>query len=82
MPYLLAGQAKAARQAGVEPYLIARELWVMNLSLLDLIGMILKATHDHGIILDAEWQTRLNTAYQGPWPAEVLGQQDPNRAVT
>jgi hypothetical protein len=81
VPYLLAGQVTAGRQAGVDLYGVGRELYVSNLSVLALIGMVVKALNDHGIVLDAEWLTRLNAAYAGPWPADLLNQIDPNREV-
>ena len=77
VPYLLAGQVAAGQQAGVDLYAVDRQLYVTNLSLLALIGMILKALNDKGVVLDAEWQTRLNAAYQGPWPANLLNQIRP-----
>jgi hypothetical protein len=79
VPHLLAGQVTAGEKAGVNLYAVARELYVTNLSLLALIGMITKALHDKGIVLDAEWQTRLNEAYNGPWPADLLNQVDPRQ---
>lgn len=78
VPYLLAGQVQAGGQVGVNIYAVARELYVINLSQLALIGMIIKALHDKGIVLDAEWQTRLAVAYDGPWPPDLLNQVDPN----
>lgn len=81
VPYLLAGQVKAGRQAGVDIYQISRELYVVNLSNLALIGMICKALHEKGVVLDAEWQTRLDAAYSGLWPAGMIAQVDPNKPV-
>ena len=78
VPYLLAGQTAAASSVGVNIYAVSRELYVVNLSLLDLIGMVVKALHDHGIVLDAEWATRLDAAYSGPWPADMLNQIPPS----
>lgn len=78
VPFLLAAQTSATQQIGVNIYGVARELYVQNLSLLALIGMITKALHDKGIVLDAEWQTRLNAAYApGPWPEDMLNQIPP-----
>lgn len=78
VPFLLAAQTSATQQIGVNIYGVARELYVQNLSLLALIGMITKALHDKGIVLDAEWQTRLAAAYApGPWPADMLNQIPP-----
>ncbi len=79
VPYLLSGQAKAGRAAGVDIYRVSREQYITNLSALALIGMVVKALHDKGIVLDGEWLTRLNNAYNGPWPADLLNQVDPDR---
>lgn len=77
VPYLLNAQTSATQQIGVNIYGVARELYVQNLSQLALIGMIIKALHDKGVVLDAEWLTRLNAAYVGPWPADMLNQIPP-----
>lgn len=78
VPYLLAGQTAAAQTVGVNIYGVARELYVTNLSVLAMLGMVIKALHDHGVVLDAEWQTRLDAAFAGPWPPDLLNQVDPN----
>lgn len=75
---LLPAQVTAARMIGTDIYKIQREMYVVNLSLLALIGVIAKALNDKGIVLDAEWQTRLNAAIDGTWPADILGQVDPD----
>lgn len=77
VPYLLAAQAGAAQTVGVNIYGVARELYVTNLSLLALIGMVIKVLNDKGVVLDAEWLTRLNTAYSGAWAANMLNQIPP-----
>jgi hypothetical protein len=77
VPYLIDAQTDAAQQIGVNIYGVARELYVTNLSLLALIGMITKALHDKGIVLDVEWQTRLNAAFTGNWPADLINQVPP-----
>lgn len=77
VPYLLAGQVAAARAVGVEPYYIDRQAWVMNLAVLDLIGMIVKALNDKAIVLDAEWLVRLNSAYAGVWDQNMIAQIQP-----
>lgn len=77
VPYLLAAQASATQVVGVNVYGIARELYVTNLSLLALIGMICKALNDKGVVLDGEWLTRLNAAYSGAWAADMLNQIPP-----
>lgn len=81
VPYLLAGQKTAAQKAGVNLYGIDRQAYVVNLSTLALIGMVIKALHDKGVVPDGEWLTRLNAAYDGPWPAGLLSQIDPNAPV-
>jgi hypothetical protein len=78
VPYLLAAQASATQQIGVNIYGVARELYVTNLSLLALIGMITRALHDKGVVTDGEWLDYLNAAYSpGPWPVDMLNQIPP-----
>lgn len=81
VPYLLQGQAKAGKTVGVNLYGLTHEAYIVNLSVLALIGMVVKALNDHGIVLDAEWLTRLNAAFDGPWPADLLNQVDPTKPV-
>jgi len=81
VPYLLAGQVAAGQQVGVYLYGISHEAYIVNLSTLALIGMVIKALNDKGVVLDAEWLTRLNAAYQGPWPANLINQVDPNKVT-
>jgi hypothetical protein len=38
---------------------------------------VMKALNDKGIVLDAEWISRLDTALDGPWPAWILNQTTP-----
>jgi hypothetical protein len=78
---LLPAQNSAAIQLGVDLYAIGRETYVSNLAVLTIIGVLMKALNDHGVVLDAEWQTRLNGALAGSWPAWLLNQQDPNVAT-
>jgi hypothetical protein len=73
-------QNVAAQQLGVYVYGVGRELYVVNLSLLTLFGVVMKALNDHGVVLDAEWQTRLNGALAGTWPDWLVNQHDPNIA--
>jgi hypothetical protein len=75
---LLRRQIAAADRLGVQMLLVDRQLYDVNLTLLTLVGVLMKALNDKGVVLDAEWQTRLNAALQGNWPAWILSQTDPN----
>lgn len=74
---LLRGQIAAATQLGVDLMRVDRQLYDVNLTLLTAIGMIMKALNDKGVVLDAEWQTRLNGALAGSWPTWVITQVPP-----
>lgn len=71
-------QISASQQLGVQLLLVDRQTWAVNLTLLTLMGTIMKALNDKGIVPDAEWITRLNSALDGTWPAWLLNQTDPN----
>lgn len=75
---LLRGQIAAAGQLGVDIMAVDKQLYDVDLTLLTLIGVVMKALNDHGVVLDTEWQTRLNTALQGTWPTWILNQVNPN----
>jgi hypothetical protein len=75
--YLIAAQKAAVQKIGLNVYGVSREQYVMNLATLALIGMVIKALHDEGIVLDGEWLTRLNQAYDGSWPPDLLNQIPP-----
>jgi hypothetical protein len=74
---LLRGQISAAAQLGVNILAVDKQLYDVDLTLLTLIGMVMKALNDHGVVLDAEWQTRLNSALTGSWPTWVITQVPP-----
>lgn len=74
---LLRGQMAAASQLGVDILAVDKQLYDVNLTLLTLLGMVMKALNDKGVVLDAEWQTRLNGALAGSWPTWVITQVPP-----
>lgn len=76
---LLKAQIAATSQLGVQVMSVDKQLYDIDLTLLTLIGVVMKALNDKGVVLDAEWLTRLNTALQGTWPAWILNQVNPNQ---
>jgi hypothetical protein len=74
---LLRAQQQAANVLGTNVLRSNKELYAVDLTLLTLLGMVLKALNDKGVVLDAEWQTRLNTALDGAWPPWIVNQTDP-----
>jgi len=76
---LLQRQFTATGQVGVDITQVGRDLYLTNVSLLVLLGVVMKALNDKGVVLDAEWQTRVNAALGGTWPSWILGQVDPNK---
>ena len=74
---LLRRQIAAASQLGVNLTLVDRQLYDVNLTLITLVGVLMKALNDHSVILDAEWQTRLNSALTGSWPDWITTQSNP-----
>lgn len=75
--FLLRRQISAAGQLGVQLLLVDRQAWAINLTQLILIGTVMKALNDHNVVLDAEWQTRLNSALTGTWPDWIVNQTAP-----
>lgn len=75
--YLLPAQAAACLKLGTDVYTSPKELYAVNLSLLTLIGVIMKALNDKGVVLDAEWIDRLNHALDGTWDPNIIGQIKP-----
>lgn len=75
--YLLPRQVTVGDKLGVHMYAVGRELYVTNLTLLTLVGVLMKALNDKGVVLDAEWIDRLNHALDGTWDPNILGQVDP-----
>lgn len=76
---LLQRQFSATSQVGIDMTQVSRELYLTDVSLLVLLGVVMKALNDKGIVLDAEWQTRVNAALAGTWPSWILAQVDPNK---
>lgn len=75
--YLMPAQAGAAAQLGTDLYSSPKELYVINLSLLALVGVLMKALNDKGVITDAEWIDYLNHALDGTWDPAILAQVRP-----
>jgi hypothetical protein len=76
---LLRRQISATSNLGVDITQTPRELYLTNVSLLVLIGVVMKALNDHGTVLDAEWQTRVNAALAGTWPDWIIAQVNPDK---
>ena len=77
---LLRRQAAAAGLLGVDVFGAGAELYRVNLTLLTLVGVLMKALHDKGVVTDTEWLARLDTALNGTWPQWMLQQQNPDEA--
>lgn len=75
--FLLRRQISAADRLGVQLLSVDRQTWAANLTQLILVGVVMKALNDHNVVLDAEWQTRLNSALTGTWPDWILNQTNP-----
>jgi hypothetical protein len=78
---LLRRQISAVDKLGLKLTGVQRETYLVDVSLLVLIGVLMKALNDHGVVLDAEWQTRVNAALGGTWPDWILAQIDPDAPV-
>ena len=76
---LLRKQISAASQLGVDVTQASRDLYLINVSLLALLGVVMKALNDKNVVLDAEWQTRVNAALAGAWPDWILQQVNPDK---
>jgi hypothetical protein len=70
-------QAATTGQLGVSLLLVGPELYKVDLTLLVMLGTIMKALNDKGVVLDAEWLTRLDAALDGPWPDWIVNQTNP-----
>jgi hypothetical protein len=70
-------QATTTGQLGVSLLLVGPELYKVDLTILVMIGVVMKALNDKGVVLDAEWISRLDAALDGPWPAWILNQTNP-----
>jgi hypothetical protein len=79
---LLQGQARAGQMLGVGVYGVDRESYVLNLTLLTLIGVVMKKVSEVApAVTDAVWLDALNHALDAsagsPWPQAMLDQVDP-----
>jgi hypothetical protein len=70
-------QAATTGQLGVSLLLVGPELYKVDLTILVMIGVVMKALNDKGVVLDAEWISRLDAALAGPWPDWILNQTNP-----
>jgi hypothetical protein len=71
---LLRAQNVAAGKLGTDVLRADKQTYNIDLTVLTLFGVVMKALNDHGVILDAEWQTRLNSALDGTWPDWIISQ--------
>jgi hypothetical protein len=74
---LLRRQIAVADQLGVNVLGAGRELYCINLELLLLVGVLMKALSDKGVVSDAEWLQRLDVALEGDWPPWIKDQTPP-----
>lgn len=80
---LVKGQAAAGQLLGVNTYRVDRETWVLNLTILTMIGVVMKKISEVApAVTDQVWLDALNHALdssvQAPWPTDLLNQVDPN----
>ena len=80
---LVKGQAAAGQLLGVNTYRVDRETWVLNLTILTMIGVVMKKVSEVApAVTDQVWLDALNHALdssaQAPWPPGLLDQIDPN----
>jgi hypothetical protein len=80
---LLNGQKIAGRKLGVDVYGVGREAYVVNLTVLAMLGVIMKKISDVApAVTDQVWLNALSEALDAsealPWPAGMLAQIDPN----
>jgi hypothetical protein len=83
---LLDGQAVAAQQLGVTIYGVDRTSYVINLSVLTLIGVVMKQISAVAPqVTDQVWIDALTHALDAdqanPWPADMLNQVNPNPPI-
>lgn len=74
---LLQRQQSAAQILGSDVVHADPQSYRINLTLLTIIGVMMKALNDKGVVLDAEWLTRLDGAVAGNWPDWLLNQNPP-----
>ena len=82
---LLDGQVVAGQKLGVGIYGVDRQLYVVDLTLLTLIGVVMKKISEIApAVTDAVWLDALNHALDQsaslPWPADMLNQVDPSQS--
>jgi hypothetical protein len=70
-------EAAASGQLGVSLLLVGPELYKVDLTILVMIGVVMKALNDKGIVPDAEWLSRLDVALDGQWPDWIINQTNP-----
>jgi len=75
---LLRRQRYAAQILGSDVMTADPQAYAINVSLLAIIGVLMKALNDKGVVTDAEWLARLDVALAGDWPAWITQQQIPN----
>lgn len=80
---LLDGQASAGQLLGVNMYGIDRQSYVINLTVLTLLGVVMKKISEIApAVTDQVWLDALGHALdasaQAPWSAAMLNQVDPN----
>lgn len=75
---LLRRQRIAASILGSDVLTADPQTYAINVSLLTIIGVLMKALSDKGVVTDAEWLARLNVALDGDWPQWITKQQIPN----
>lgn len=75
---LLRRQAAVSDQVGAYIFGVSRETYCINVTVLTLLGVVMKAMVDKGAITDAEWLTRLDHALDGTWPSWIVGQVNPD----
>lgn len=74
---LLLRQEAAASLLGSSVMRTDTQAYNVNLAVLALIAVIMQALNDKGIVLDAEWLTRLDAIPLGDWPDWLLKQLPP-----
>jgi mannitol/fructose-specific phosphotransferase system IIA component len=74
---LLRRQQTAATLIGSDVLHADVQSYRINLTLLTIIGVMMKALHDKGVVTDAEWLARLDSALAGNWPDWILHQTAP-----
>jgi hypothetical protein len=81
---LLPGQAAAGQMLGVNVYAVDKQSYVINLTVLTLLGTIMKTISAVAPqVTDQVWLDALNHALDAsadsPWSAAILAQVDPNQ---